>query len=81
MCRAAGLWKPGLAFAVWRRLRTKKPARPRQPRPERERLDLVLHIAQLDDRFASGEVRQAEYLAERSVAKQRLHRLTLAQKE
>jgi hypothetical protein len=47
---------------------------------EQERLQLVLRLAALDDRFASGEVSEDEYRAERDRGKQRLVALTRALK-
>ncbi|MBV9896471.1 MAG: hypothetical protein JO020_20080 [Chloroflexi bacterium] len=46
---------------------------------ERERLELVVRMAALDERFAAGEVDQAQYNAERERGKQRLRELMLAQ--
>jgi hypothetical protein len=48
---------------------------------EQERLELVVRMAALDERFAAGEVSQAEYDAERERGKQRLRELTLARRE
>jgi hypothetical protein len=45
--------------------------------PEQERLELVVRIAALDDRFAAGEVTRAAYQAERRHETQRLRELTL----
>jgi hypothetical protein len=48
------------------------------PDLEHERLELVVRLAALDERFAAGEVGQTEYAAERDRGKQRLRELTLA---
>jgi hypothetical protein len=45
--------------------------------PEQERLELVVLIAALDDRFAAGEVSSAEYQAVRKHETQRLRELAL----
>jgi hypothetical protein len=47
---------------------------------EQERLELVVRLAALDERFAAGEVSQADYAAERQRGKQRLRELTLARR-
>ena len=47
---------------------------------EQERLELVVRLAALDERFAAGELGQAEYDAERERGKQRLRELTLARR-
>jgi hypothetical protein len=56
---------------------------PREPGldGEQERLELVVRLAALDERFAAGEVGQAEYDAERARGKQRLRELTLARRQ
>lgn len=53
-----------------------------QPRldTEQERLELVVRLAVLDERFAAGEVSQADYAAERERGKQRLRELALARR-
>ncbi len=48
---------------------------------EHERLELIVRLASLDERFAAGEVSQAEYEAERDRGKQRLRELTLARRQ
>ena len=48
---------------------------------EHERLELVVRMAALDERFAAGEVGQSEYDAERERGKQRLRELTLARQQ
>jgi hypothetical protein len=48
---------------------------------EQERLELVVRLAALDERFAAGEVGQAEYQAERERGMQRLRELTLARRQ
>jgi hypothetical protein len=48
---------------------------------EQERLELVVRLAALDERYAAGEVGQAEYQAERERGKQRLRELTLARRQ
>jgi uncharacterized membrane protein len=45
---------------------------------EQERLELVVRMAALDERFAAGEVSQNDYDAERERGKQRLRQLMLA---
>jgi hypothetical protein len=40
-----------------------------------ERLDLVVRIAMLDERFAAGEVSDVDYRAQRTLAKERLREL------
>ena len=54
-----------------------------EPAPdlEHERLELVVRLAALDERFSAGEIRKAEYERERAGGKQRLRELTLAQKQ
>jgi len=47
---------------------------------EQERLELVVRLAALDERFSSGEVSEADYNAERERGKQRLRELTLARR-
>jgi hypothetical protein len=47
---------------------------------EHERLELVVRLAALDERFAAGELNAAEYDAERDRCKQRLRDLTLARR-
>ena len=47
---------------------------------EQERLELVVRLASLDERFAAGSVPAAEYEAERARGKQRLRELLLAQR-
>ncbi|HEV7664584.1 MAG TPA: hypothetical protein VGQ62_13680 [Chloroflexota bacterium] len=46
-----------------------------------ERLELVVRLAALDERFASGGLSQAEYDVERDRGKQRLRELTLARRQ
>jgi hypothetical protein len=48
---------------------------------EQERLELVVRLAALDERFAAGQIGQAEYGAERDRGKQRLRKLLLARRE
>lgn len=45
---------------------------------DQERLELVVRLAALDERFAAGEVSQTDYQSERERGKQRLRELTLA---
>ena len=52
----------------------------RGPDFEQERLELVVRLAALDERFAAGELDQAEYDVERDRGKQRLRELTLARR-
>jgi hypothetical protein len=47
---------------------------------EQERLELVVRMAALDERFAAGEVNQADYDVERERGKQRLRQLMLARR-
>ena len=47
---------------------------------EQERLELVVRLAALDERFAAAEIGQAEYDTERDRGKQRLRELTLARR-
>src|SRR5438067_352799 len=44
---------------------------------DQERLELVVRLAVLDERFAAGELNESEYNAERVRGKQRLRELTL----
>jgi hypothetical protein len=60
---------------IGRRTRS-APADPRSP--EQERLELVVRLASLDERFAAGSVPVGEYEAERTRGKQRLRELLLA---
>jgi hypothetical protein len=48
---------------------------------EQERLELVIRMAALDERFAAGQIGRAEYDAERARGKRRLRELTLARKQ
>ena len=48
---------------------------------EQERLELVVRLAALDERFAAGDLNETEYTAERDRGKQRLRELTLARRE
>jgi hypothetical protein len=50
------------------------------PDSEHERLELVVRMAALDERFAAGEMSQADYNIERERGKQRLRDLTLARR-
>ena len=45
---------------------------------EQERLELVVRMAALDERFAAGQMSPTEYELERQRGKQRLRELTLA---
>jgi hypothetical protein len=47
---------------------------------EQERLELVVRLAALDERFAAGKVSLADYAVERERGKQRLRELTLARR-
>jgi hypothetical protein len=62
------------------RLRRGHAVEPTRPsvETEQERLELVVRMAALDERFAAGEVTQADYHVERERGKQRLRQLTLA---
>ena len=61
-------------------------AQQRRPAPtgadqvEQERLQLLVRLATLDDRFAAGEIALADYAAERERGKRRLVELTLQQR-
>jgi hypothetical protein len=48
---------------------------------EQERLELVVRMAALDERFAAGEVSQADYELERERGKRRLRELLLARSQ
>jgi hypothetical protein len=48
---------------------------------DQERLELVVRLAALDERYAAGEIAQSEYEAERDRGKQRLRELTLARRQ
>jgi hypothetical protein len=48
---------------------------------EQERLELVVRMAALDERYAAGEVSDADYAVERERGKQRLRQLTLARRQ
>jgi hypothetical protein len=57
--------------------------RPAAPPPtsadtQHERLELVVRLAALDERFAAGEIARDAYETERDAGKQRLRELTLA---
>jgi hypothetical protein len=73
----------GGVFLFGRRLRPSPP--PHSGRTtadsEQERLELVVRLAALDERFAAGEISQAEYGAERDRGKQRLRELLLGRRE
>jgi hypothetical protein len=64
------------------RLRKSAPATVDPPivASEEERLELVVRLAALDERFAAGELTQTAYEAERERGKQRLRELTLARR-
>ena len=48
---------------------------------EQERLELVVRLAALDERFAAGEIAEGQYAAERESGIHRLRELTLARRE
>jgi hypothetical protein len=48
---------------------------------EQERLELVVRLAALDERFAAGELSRVQYETERDSGKQRLRELTLARRD
>ena len=48
---------------------------------DQERLELVVRMAALDERYAAGEVDQQDYEIERERGKQRLRELTLARRQ
>jgi hypothetical protein len=63
-----------------------RPAPPRAPTAEaasleQERLELVVRLAALDERYAAGEVKQGEYEQQRTRGKQRLRELLLLQRQ
>jgi hypothetical protein len=62
------------------RLRSERQAEPVRPGADsdQERLELVVRMAALDERYAAGDVGQAEYEQERERGKQRLRELALA---
>ena len=62
------------------RLRPGTPRVVAGPDSERERLELVVRLAALDERFAAGELSQADYESERERGKQRLRELALARR-
>jgi hypothetical protein len=67
----------GGAILITRRARRATPQRRDRPAdPVQERLDLIVQIAVLDERFAAGEMSDVEHQAQRGLAKQRLHELT-----
>jgi hypothetical protein len=67
----------GGAVLIARRARRSVPQRHTgQPAPAQERLDLVVRIAVLDERFGAGELSDVDYRAQRTRAKQRLRELT-----
>jgi hypothetical protein len=64
------------------RLRGQVTSARRQPDvDEQERLELVVRMAALDERYAAGDVGDADYAAERERGKQRLRELTLARRQ
>jgi hypothetical protein len=70
----------GGVFLFGGRLRHGHPIEPARPsvETEQERLELVVRMAALDERFAAGQVSEADYDTERERGKQRLRQLTLA---
>jgi hypothetical protein len=69
----------GGAVVITRRARRTAPQhRDESADPVQKRLDLVVQIAVLDERFAAGAISNVEHQAQRSLAKQRLHQLTAA---
>ena len=62
------------------RFRTVAAPTPLGPPPDQERLELVVRLAALDERFAQGEITQAAYERERDRGKQRLRELALAER-
>jgi hypothetical protein len=48
---------------------------------EQERLELIVRLAALDERFAAGEVSKGAYRVERERGKRRLRELTVARRE
>jgi hypothetical protein len=55
-------------------------AAPASEHGEQERLELVVRLAALDERFAAGQIKQTAYERERSRGKQRLRELLLSQR-
>jgi hypothetical protein len=66
----------GAVLFTRRARRTAPPSRDRRADLAQERLDLVVQIAVLDERFAAREISSVEHQAQRRLAKQRLHQLT-----
>jgi hypothetical protein len=62
------------------RFRSVAATAPAGPDTEQERLELVVRMAALDERFAAGEVSANDYERERGRGKQRLRELLLAQR-
>ena len=60
------------------RFRTGAAPAPVGPPPDQERLELVVRLAALDERYAHGEMTQADYDRERDRGKERLRELALA---
>jgi hypothetical protein len=74
----------GVILFSGRRLRpAAQVASPQQPTTmdsDHERIELVVRLAALDERFAAGEVGESVYAAERDLGKQRLRELTRARR-
>jgi hypothetical protein len=73
----------GGVFLFGRRLRPASAVAVARPAvdTEQERLELVVRLAALDERFAAGDIGQVEYGAERDRGKQRLRALLLSRRE
>jgi hypothetical protein len=66
----------GVVLIARRARRTAPETHNGQAGPAEERLDLVVQIAVLDERFAAEEVSDVDYRAQRILAKQRIRQLT-----
>jgi hypothetical protein len=73
----------GVLVYTFRRKPTHRPARDEaDPEAlEEERLQLLVRLASLDDRYAAGEINARAYKAERTRGKRRLVELTVLQKQ
>ncbi|MBV9168917.1 MAG: hypothetical protein JOZ81_02385 [Chloroflexi bacterium] len=70
-----------LLFAARGRQVTQAESRQEEHGSEQERLELLVKMAALDERFAAGEVDSSEYEVERERGKQRLRELTLLRRQ
>jgi hypothetical protein len=69
-----------LVLGIVRRQPARSTALPAARDTEQERLELVVRMAALDERYAAGSVPEDEYSAERERGKQRLRELLIAQR-